>query len=79
MFPCLERRSVYDDYGEAIRPDDFRLAAEKAVEDTKTAAVDVSIMIFLYFSNLFRFMILTYLTIWIWKTITLQTNVSLKL
>jgi len=31
MFPCIERRSVFDEYGEVIRPEDLAAAAEKAL------------------------------------------------
>jgi cleavage and polyadenylation specificity factor subunit 2 len=36
MFPCIERRSVFDEYGEVIRPEDLAAAAEKALAFANT-------------------------------------------
>jgi cleavage and polyadenylation specificity factor subunit 2 len=36
MFPCIDRRSVFDEYGEVIRPEDLSAAAEKALAFANT-------------------------------------------
>jgi len=36
MFPCIDRRSVFDEYGEVIRPEDLTAAAEKALAFANT-------------------------------------------
>jgi cleavage and polyadenylation specificity factor subunit 2 len=33
MFPCVEKRSLFDEYGEVIRPDDLISVAEKAMQE----------------------------------------------
>eukprot|EP01126_Amoeba_proteus_P040381 TRINITY_DN4306_c0_g1_i2.p1 TRINITY_DN4306_c0_g1~~TRINITY_DN4306_c0_g1_i2.p1 ORF type:complete len:322 (-),score=68.84 TRINITY_DN4306_c0_g1_i2:175-1140(-) len=33
MFPCFEKRSLFDEYGEVIRPDDYKTIAEQALKE----------------------------------------------